>query len=533
MSAIPTLDGRKVYDTYRPGVTGRWDAIVVGSGMGGMACAAALARHGRRVLVLEQHYVPGGFTHSFARKGWRWDAGVHALGEMRPTDPPGRMLRWLTGGRLELEPLGNPYDTFRFHDGFRIDLPDRRAGYLAVLKDAFPEQATQIERYVETVRQVAREAMPFFALKSLPEAVDVAGSRLLALAGKRDWWGVTTARVLDEHGITGKLRTVLTLHWGYYGSLPHESSFAIHALTHVHFWNGAYYPRGGSQQIAAHLLGAVREAGGETLVRADVAGLVVERGRAVGVRLRDGAELRAPVVVSAAGARTTVERLVPDRLRHSAWGRSIVALRDSPGYLCLNLGFEGDIAAAGASRANLWLFETWEERLRFWDLADPDSRAPILYVSFPSLKDPDHDPGPEQRHTGECITFVDAELFARWAGTEQGRRPADYQAFKRDVEDRMVAHLEARIPDVMKHAVYRELSTPLSTEHFARASGGAIYGLEATPERFGCKRLRTRTPLPGLYMTGVDVASLGVVGAMTSGLLTAATLEPRVYRQLV
>ncbi|MDP7246730.1 MAG: NAD(P)/FAD-dependent oxidoreductase, partial [Planctomycetota bacterium] len=89
------------------------------------------------------------------------------------------------------------------------------------------------------------------------------------------------------------------------------------------------------------------------------------------------------------------------------------------------------------------------------------------------------------------------------------------------------------IPDVMQHMVYADLSTPLSASHFANASQGAIYGLAATPDRYGCSALRSRTPLRGLHLTGVDPFSLGVVGAMMAGCLTAASLDWRIYRRLI
>lgn len=131
------------------------------------------------------------------------------------------------------------------------------------------------------------------------------------------------------------------------------------------------------------------------------------------------------------------------------------------------------------------------------------------------------------------MTFVDWAVFERWAKSALDQRPGDYEALKRNIEDRLLAHLRRRIPEIMKHLVYFELSSPITTEHFTRASRGAIYGLAATPARFTCSKLRTRTPLDGFYLTGVDVASLGVVGAMTSGMLTAATLDPRIYRHLL
>ena len=101
-----------------------YDAIVIGSGMGGMTTAALLAKLGQRVLVLEQHYVPGGFTHMFKRKGYIWDVGVHAVGEVTHHTVTGRLLDYLTDNELVWESLGPVYDEFYYPEGFRIDFPD-------------------------------------------------------------------------------------------------------------------------------------------------------------------------------------------------------------------------------------------------------------------------------------------------------------------------------------------------------------------------------------------------------------------------
>ena len=532
MAVLPTHAGARAFRPYPAVGGGPWDAIVIGSGMGGMSCAAALARYGRRVLVLEQHYVPGGYTHMFSRKGFHWDVGVHAIGEMGERDLPARMLRWLTGGGVEMVSLGNPYDRFRLPGDFEIGFPDSKAAFVAELEARFPDEVPRIRRYVKAVGKAAGYAMAFFAFKSFPEALERWGNRLVHLV-HRDWWATTTAEVLDELGIHGRLRTALTVQWGYIGSIPSESSFAVHALTHTHFWNGGYYPRGGSKVLAERLLGAVLEAGGEVVSRASVAEVLVERGRAAGVRMADGRELRAPAVISAAGAKTTVNALVPAEYRESEWAAAIRAVPDSPSYIGLNLGFEGDVRAAGASPANLWLYSSWDNEQTVWDPSDPGARPHILYISFPSLKGPDHVEGERRRHTGECITFVPWDLFARWEDTDLRTRPEAYRELKEDIEERLLAELREALPELMSMLVHAELSTPLTAQHFARASRGAIYGLAATPARFRCAALRTRTPIRGFYMTGVDVASLGVVGAMTSGMLTAAALEKRVYLKLL
>jgi all-trans-retinol 13,14-reductase len=276
----------------------------------------------------------------------------------------------------------------------------------------------------------------------------------------------------------------------------------------------------------------VARAGGEIVVRATVDRILVERGRAVGVRMTDGTEFKAPVVVSAAGAHITATQFVPEDYRETEWARGISQLRASPPHICLYVGLEGDVAAAGGTKANQWFFETWDMEASEWDVNDPKSQAPCLYVSFPSLKDPRHDPGPTGRHTMEVVTFVPWKAFEHWEKTRRGFREKDYMEFKKGIEDRVVAQMRRHAPKLMDIAKYWELSTPLSTVHFTRAYHGGIYGLEATPRRFLSPHLRTRTPIKNLYLAGGDVATLGVTGALVGGILAAATVEPRVFTRL-
>lgn len=516
----PTASPRH-YSTRSP--SGPWDYVVIGSGMGGMTSAALLAKLGKRVLVIEQHYVPGGFTHTFKRKGWTWDVGVHAVGEVDRRAMVGRLLKSLTDDRLSWASLGGVYDEFHYPD-LRIDFPDSKAAFVASLKEAFPAEARAVDLYFARIREVAGTMRSYYLGRTLPPAWAPLAEPVLAREAMK-LLGQRTADVMGTITTNDRLSSVLTAQWGYYGVPPERSSFAMHALVARHFLHGGYYPVGGSASIAAALLATVAHAGGWTRVHAPVKEILIEGGRAIGVRLDSGEEIRAGAVISAAGALPTLARLLPPAEREAAWARSIAALRPSPCHLCLYIGFKGDIRKAGAGAANKWFYETWSKDGQTWDFAR-EAEAPVLYTSFPSLKDPNHDPGPEELHTGEVVTFVPYDAFAQWRDGRWRRRGGDYESLKKELEEKLLAQLLRHLPALRPMVAFTELSTPLSTEHFTRAAAGAIYGIEPTPARFQNRWLRPRTPIPGLLLSGSDVGTVGVIGAMVGGALAAISAEP-------
>lgn len=503
-----------------------WDYIVIGSGMGGLGTASLLSALGKKVLVLEQHYVPGGFTHTFKRKQWVWDVGVHAIGEVTERAILGRLLRKLTsqgGAPLEWTSLGGVYDSFHFPDDFHIDFPDSRAQFIDNLHQAFPNEKQAIDTYIDRVQSVGASMKRYYLSRLVPPGLAGLVDPTLARQAHQ-FLPLRTETVLNEISDNNRLKTVLAAQWGYYGSPPKRSSFAIHALVAKHFMHGGYYPVGGAKMIADKLMRSIESAGGWTRISASVQSLLIEQDAAVGVMLDTGEEIRARKVVSAIGALATASRLLPAAYTEQAWASSIRSLNQSPPHLCLNIGFKGDIRTAGASAANQWFYETWSHDQEGWDLGTKDSEAPILYCSFPSLKDPLHQ---GEHHTGEVVTFVDYDIFQKWQHARWMKRGPDYEALKRDLSERMLTQFLRHMPELRPFVAYHELSTPLSTEWFTRAPRGAIYGLEPTPERFKNRYLRPRTPIRNLFMSGGDMATVGVMGAFVGGILCATAAEPR------
>lgn len=507
------------------------DTIVIGSGIGGLACACALAKCGHRVLVLEQHYIAGGLTTTFSRKGFTWDVGIHYLGEMGPKGQAWRLLNWLSNGAIRMAPIGSAYDIVHFPDDFRITFESPAEALIQNLKERFPESSEEIDVFFSLLGQMARESSAPFRLRSLPRFL--AWIYSLWTSGKiRKWWGRTTDEVLSEMISNKRLRSVLTAQWGDYGGRPAEGSFAMHAMLMNHYLDGAFYPVGGPQTFADSLIPTIKNAGGEVRVKSPVKEILVTNGKATGVRLEDSSEHHTKRVVSTIGAWETVQKLLPQSVGDRAWAKEILSFRPSCSHhICLYLGFEGDIRAAGATAANHWIYATWDTNSEIW--RDPETTdIPGVFVSFPSLKDPRHEAGEKQKHTGEVITLVNWEVFSKWEKSRHSDRPEGYSALKELVEGKMLAQFQRYFPEIASLITYHELSTPLSMAHFVGRQQGASLGLETTPRRFLSRSLNVRTPIKGLYLAGQDVVTPGIMGAMMGGILAAAAIDPRIFRQL-
>jgi all-trans-retinol 13,14-reductase len=511
-------------------VAENWDAIVIGSGIGGLTAAALLARHGgKRVLVLERHYVAGGFTHSFHRPGYEWDVGVHYIGQVQdPASPLRAKFDHLTGGRLQWSPMPEVYD--------RIRIGEREYEFVAGLerfrdrlKSYFPNDTASIDRYIKAVLSCAGKTSMYFTEKAVPRPIARVAGPLMRAPFLR-WARRTTAEVLTEITSNRELAGLLASQWGDYGLPPGQSSFAMHAIIAAHYFEGASFPVGGASSIAAAIAPLIESAGGQIAFSAEVREILLDRSRhAVGVRMQDGRELRAATIISDAGAWNTFAKLLP--LEAPGAQAALDELRTVPpsmAHLCLYAGVKQSAADLGLTGTNLWVHPTPDLDANLHRFtADPSAPLPLMFISSPSAKDPDF----ERRHPGratlEVICPAPYDWFARWEDTRWKRRGREYEDFKQGLAERLRNGLEEQVPAVRGKLDIAELSTPLSTRHFMNYQLGEAYGVSATPARFRLRCLTPHTGVRNLFLTGQDVCVLGVTGALMGGALTASAVLGR------
>ncbi len=503
-----------------------YDVIIVGSGMGGLACASLLTQlENKKILVLERHFTPGGYTHMFSRnQGYEWDVGVHYVGEMCPGSFYRRIFDYITDGSIEWQKMPEVFERFVYPD-LTFDLYGGLEGLIRNLIEQFPQEKKAIEQYRDDLAKAARWYGRLMVSKVMPDRLGFFWHILLRFGSKMAL--MSTKSYLDHRFSDRRLKAVIASQWGDIGIPPSASAFAAHALVVVHYCGGGYYPIGGAKVIANSLIPIIERTGGRLLTRHRVDSIIVDGNNAVGVEVltRAGGQDQvkryyADTIISNAGAYTTFNRLMPSKVKLPC--QSILdQFPVGSAHVCLYIGFKDNPSKLGFNGENLWIYkdfdhdEAYDNRCRI-----VDGEISGCFLSFPSLKDPT-----AKGHTAELISFADYDQFSPWSEQKWKKRGREYDALKQRISEALIAFVDSRYPGFAKLIEYQELSTPLTTSDFTGHRHGCIYGLPATPEKFSAKWLKPKTPINNLYLTGSDVAGHGIVGALMGGVMTTLAMS--------
>ncbi|XP_075896603.1 inactive all-trans-retinol 13,14-reductase [Nelusetta ayraudi] len=527
------------------------DVIVVGSGIGGLTAAATLAKAGKKVLVLEQHDQAGGCCHTYIEKGFEFDVGLHYIGQLHENSLLRIAFDQLSEGQLEFQQLKQHFDTIH------IGLDDHKREYTILsgktdmknhLMKQFPEDTEAIETFFKIMKISAKKTHYLATLKLIPQWVSLLllKSGLANLLSEVFRLSGTSATELVS-SLTSNKDLHVIFSYLFYGVPPRDSSILINALLIHHYKRGAYYPKGGASEIAFHIIRTIQKYGGNCLVRAPVSQILVnQQGAAYGVKVRKGqeeVELHAPVVVSNCGIFTTFQKLLPPEvgMRTDVQER-LNMMQHGRGSFLVFSGFDGTEEELGLESTNYWLFnnndmdKSMDDYFALSKEEAPDN-IPMMFITVPSAKDPEA----AARHPGKScmtiLTMVKYEWFEEWKDTTVRKRGDQYHQYKMRFAKRLFDWACTVFPKIKDKLVFQDVATPLTNTHYLGAQRGAMYSAEHNLERFHAEavaRNRCNTPVKNLYLSGQDVFSCGIAGALHGGLLCASSvLDHIVYIDLL
>ncbi|MCO4772308.1 MAG: NAD(P)/FAD-dependent oxidoreductase [Deltaproteobacteria bacterium] len=516
------------------------DVAIIGAGTGGLTAAAYLARQGKKVAVFDPHYVAGGSATQFARgkdPRFRFDIGLHYIGEVGPDEALGRMLVELgcydQVGFVPLDPDG--YDVFHFPD-FTFRMPADPGAYRDRMVELFPDQARGIDKYIRYARSA--DVARLFNAAHDGRLGPVQNLQMLWKA-----WRVvlhmkhTLNQVLDACGIRDiKLRGLIASQQGDYGLPPGKVIALLHAGMVGHFQYGGWYPKGGGQALSDTLADCVEGNGGVICLRKRVESVVIDGGRAVGVDVvshkGEKQRVKAKAVLSGADLKHTMSELVPKEHLPKGYVDKVLGYEMAGSLFLTCLGVKGsfdELRALGLGAFNTWQFDSYDFDQEY---ADGETRGPLpvrgAYITSGSLKDPE--PGshaPPGYATLEVMCMVHGEPSA-WDVQESTiekrkyRHGERYQELKLGVEEGLIERTEQLFPGVKERIVFQESATPVTTRRYTGAAWGVSYGIAATVPQSMLKRPSERSPIKGLYLAGASTQSHhGIYGTMCSGRVAA------------
>jgi len=498
-----------------------FDSIIIGSGAGGLATALCLSRAGQKVLVLEQHSVPGGWCHSFTLNGQRFSPGVHYIGLLDEGQSTNDLYKGLG--------VANDIIFFRMNtkaydhciiNGKKFDFPAGIENLEKNLIQHFPKEEKNIKEYLSLVKKVSDELQLIPKLKGFWQNITVPFRT--KHFGKFALFSLK--RVVNWHVKDPVLKAVLNAQCGDHGLPPNRASFPVHCSVMNHYFEGGFYPMGGGGGIVKAMTNKIKSYGGVVRTQQSVAKILIENKKAFGVELTSGEKIFAKNIISNADPSTTYLKLIGKENISKKLAQKLEKTKYSVTSLILFLTLDMDVTQYGIDSGNIWNFKDENVDDHFETLMSGDvtqgEEFPAFFMSCTTIKDPVSFNG--RYHNFEVVTYVDYESFNEFDGEDY--HCPKYEAFKNKIIEKFLNSVEKIIPNARKYIVQAELGTPKTNQFYINSTRGNVYGTEKTLRQVGPFSYKNKTEFENLFLCGASTLSHGVTGATYSGLATAATI---------
>ncbi|BDA70621.1 phytoene dehydrogenase-related protein [Calothrix sp. PCC 7716] len=465
-----------------------FDVIIIGSGIGALVTATQLAVKGASVLVLERYIIPGGSAGYFEREGYKFDVGASMIFGFGKKGTTNLLTRALDAVNVSLETIPDKVQ-IHYHLPNNLDVKvDRNyQTFLENITAYFPHERLGIRRFYDECWKVFNylNSMDLLSLEEPRYLLRTFLQHPKSCLGLAKYLPVNVGDIARKYIKDSELLRFIDMECYCWSVVPADLTPMINAgmVFSDRHYGGVNYPKGGVGQIALSLVEGLEKAGGKIITSAHVTKILVEKGRAVGVKLASGDVFRASTIVSNATRWDTFGKLLTQEeipINENKWQQKY---QKSPSFLSLHMGVKAEILTNNTECHHI-LLENWQK------MAEQEG---TIFVSIPTLLDPDLAP-----HGYHIIHAFTPHSLNEWDKLSQ----SDYEARKEAAADRMITRLEKIFPGLDASLDYLEIGTPRTHRRFLGRSDGT-YGPIPRRKLPGLLGMPfNRTSIPGLYCVG-------------------------------
>ncbi len=476
--------------------------VVIGSGLGGLACGIILAKNGYQITILEQGVQVGGCMQCFKRGGAKFETGMHFVGSASKGQTLDKLMRYLElEGKVKLSMLDKDgYDVISFC-GKQYKFAMGRESFIRQMAEYFPSQEANLNKYFDLIESVSK-ASSLHSLKYADSEVMI----------NMEYQFRSINDVLEEVITDPVLAEVLVGTLPLYAAEKDKAPFSEHAFIMDFYNQSAYRFVGGCDVVAETMAQIIDSYGGRVCVRSKVERIVCDNTHAVAVELSSGERIDCDYVISDVHPKRTLEMLDTNIIR-PAYRRRVNAIPQTVGGFTVYLKYKPNTVPYmnynfyGYNGTSIWGCENYDENT--WPKG-------YLYMHLC------HAEHPKYAESGVILSYMNFADVARWTETTVGHRGHDYQQFKRDKAERLIDALEKDFPNIRQGIETYYTSTPLTYRDYTGTEDGSMYGIVKDVNNNSAFRVSHRTRVRNVLLTGQNVNSHGMLGVLVGSIVTCS-----------
>lgn len=498
-----------------------YDVIVIGAGLGGLTAGAKLAKEGKKVLLIEQHIVPGGCASTFKRKDFKIEVGLHMIDGLDPGDIKYSVFEEL--GIFKNLNFQRVPEFYRFvKPGLDITIPDDVEKAVSVLEESFPHEKKGIRNFFKTILLIRKEISRMPRRKWLKLATMPIFPFIFPHVLRHEH--ATIGQRLDSMIEDDALKLVLLANIGYYHHDPYEMSMLYYSMAQgSYFRGGGYFIRGGSQELSNYLASVIEDRGGKILLGHRVDEIIIDDGAASGVKYsKDGEEkvVYGKCVAANAALPNIMGKLLKDPVAKAKLTKAVGNPKIPMSMLSVYLGFKKPPRELGNRHYSTFIMDE--------GVSDPKEIAKIsrgdfatrtlVFVDYGQL---DSGLAPEGKSVGVLLI---KDWLSDWEDLSKDR----YAARKEEAARILLSRMEKHLPGFKDALEYYEVATPKTIKRYTLNPQGSAYGYAQLPSQSGRKRVPVRSPIPNLFFASAwSEPGHGFTGSIMSGYWCAEAILQR------